>query len=138
MNVTISKVLDPISTIIESFCGPVLSDRDVQLFERCQVLGTVYSGFIDGEFVCCWGLIPPTFISNQAYLWMWHKEPLTHQFVFIRRSQVQVQEMLKYYDRIVGHCRIGDASAKRWLRWLGAEIGAPNDGLHPFVIGRKA
>lgn len=136
MQVTIAKTTEPISQIIQQYCGPVLNDRDIMLFQRCQVLGTIYSGFIDDQFVCCWGLIPPTFISNQAYLWMWNKEPMEHPFVLIRQSQIQVQEMLKYWNRIVGHCQIEARSARRWLRWLGAEFGGPSNGLIPFVIRR--
>ncbi len=49
---------------------------------------------VEEEFVCCWGLIPPSFVSMQAYLWMWASPLLQeHQFVFIRHSQRQVEEM---------------------------------------------
>jgi len=60
-----------ISTLIDNFCGPALSTHDANIFDYCQSLGEVYTGFVDDEFICCWGLIPPSFLSTQAYLWMW-------------------------------------------------------------------
>lgn len=136
MNVFVEPILDPISLFIDAICGPVLSKDDRKAMSYCQTLGEVYSGFVDGEFVCCWGLIPPTFLSNQAYLWMWAPEPIRHQFIFIRHSQLQVEKMLDRYSSIIGHCRCEARSAQRWLEWLGASFGQPKDGLMPFVIRR--
>lgn len=136
MNVSVETISDPLSKVIETFCGPVLSDHDCKIFDHCQLLGRVYSGFVDGEFICCWGLIPPTFISNQAYLWMWAPEPIKHQFVFIRRSQIQVAKMLERYERIVGHCHTTAKSSQRWLRWLGAEFDPPEGKVMAFTIRR--
>jgi hypothetical protein len=138
MTVMVEPIFESISRMICSFCGPILSDHDTDALNYCQSLGAVYSGFVDGEFTCCWGLIPPTFLSNQAYLWMWAPEPIKHQLVFIRHSQIQVAKMLERYDAIVGHCKIESRSAQRWLQWLGAEFGSPKDGMVPFTIRRSA
>jgi len=67
---------------------------------------------------------------------MWAPEPMKHQFVFIRRSQIQVQKMLERYDSIIGDCLLGNRSAQRWLKWLGAEFQPLKNGLLPFVIRR--
>jgi hypothetical protein len=123
-----------ISSLLSVFCG--LDRRQLDMFDYCQTLGEVYTGFVDGEFVCCWGLIPPSFLSNQAYLWMWAPEPLQYQFTFIRRSQIQVKKMLETYDQIIGDCAEGNKPAQRWLKWLGAEFGYPHDGMIPFTIRR--
>lgn len=138
MNVTVQPVFEPLSKMINNLFGPVLSQADNIAFDYCQVLGDVYSGFVDGEFVCCWGLIPPTFLSNQAYLWMWAPEPIKHQLVFIRRSQMQVAKMLERYERIVGRCDVKAKSSQRWLRWLGAEFGEREGNVIPFEIRRRA
>ena len=61
---------------------------------------------------------------------------MKHQFVFIRRSQIQVQKMLKRYERIVGDCEEANESAQRWLKWLGAKFDQPKDGLIHFTIKR--
>jgi hypothetical protein len=135
MRVIVSPLFDnPISSLIATFSG--MSRRQLDMFDYFQTLGEVSTGFVDGEFVCCWGLIPPSFLSTQAYLWMWGPEPIRHQFVFIRQSQIQVQRMLKRYDTIVGECLPQNRSAQRWLKWLGAEFQHPRNGLLPFVIRR--
>jgi hypothetical protein len=125
-----------ISKIIEFFCGPRLAPREADILDYCQSLGEVYTGFVDGRFVCCWGLIPPSFLSTQAYLWMWAPEPIKHQFIFIRQSQLQIEKMLERYDSIIGHCYCNARSAQRWLKWLGAEFGEASDGKVSFVIRR--
>jgi hypothetical protein len=126
-----------ISRTIEMFCGPVLDPRENEVFDYCQALGDVYLGFVDDKFVCCWGLVPPTFLSTQAYLWMWAPEPIKHQFVFIRHSQMQIQKMLERYERVTGYCEVRAKSARRWLSWLGAEFGERNGDILPFVINRR-
>jgi len=138
MNVSVQPLIQgTVSNFILAFCGPVLSSREASIFDYCQSMGEIYTGFVDGEFICCWGLIPPTFLSTQAYLWMWAPEPIKHQFLFIRQSQVQVQHMLERYESIVGHCRDDARSAKRWVKWLGGEFEYPQNGLVPFVIRRR-
>lgn len=138
MSVNVRQLKDTaISAFITSCCGHALSEREQGLFDYCQSLGEVRIGFVDDEFICCWGLIPPSFLSSQAYLWMWAPGPIKHQFQFIRQSQIQVQKMLEEYDTIVGHCKIESRSAQRWLRWLGAEFGYPQGGVVPFEIRRK-
>ena len=137
MTVDVLSVYEPISKMIRSFCGDVLEPQHERVFDYCQTMGSVYCGFVDDEFICCWGLIPPTFLSQQAYLWMWAPEPIKHQFIFIRKSQIQVQEMLGKYERIVGHCELRAKSAQRWLRWLGAEFGPPEGNHMPFAIRRR-
>jgi hypothetical protein len=135
MRVIVQPMIDNrISSLISLFSG--LDRKQLDMFDYFQTLGEVTTGFVDGEFVCCWGLIPPSFLSNQAYLWMWAPEPMKHQFIFIRRSQIQVQKMLERYDSIIGDCLLGNRSAQRWLRWLGAEFQHPKGGLLPFVIRR--
>lgn len=138
MTVTVEPIFEPLTKMIAAFCGPVLSSRNADVLNYCQTLGDVYSGFVDGKFICCWGIIPPTFLSNQAYLWMWMPQPIQHQLVFIRQSQIQVAKMLERYDTIVGHCQIGNRSAQRWLRWLGAKFDPPGSDTIPFVIRRAA
>lgn len=101
--------------------------------EKCWV------GLVDGELACLWGLIPPTIMSEQAYLWL-VVTPLVedHKFVFVRHSQIMVKRMLEEYPRIVGHTAISNDRGIRWLKWLGATFSEPKGALMPFVIRRKA
>jgi len=124
-----------ISAFVASFG---VDTADLLMFDYCQSLGEVYTGFIDGEFCCCWGLIPPSWLSQQAYLWMWAPEPIRHQFLFIRHSQIQVQRMLERFDTIVGHTKTTSRSAQKWLHWLGAEFHPYTKDILSFEIKRSA
>ena len=98
----------------------------------------VRQGFVDGKLACVWGLIPPTFLSNQAYLWLATTELVAeHKFLFVRHSQRYIEEALKLYPIISGDVLIGNDSAKRWLKWLGAEFAHPVAGRIPFTIVKK-
>lgn len=100
--------------------------------------GDIWTGYIDDRLVCWWGLIPPSLLSNQAYLWMHATDAVKeHQFLFVRHSQRVVERMLERYDTILGHCEIGASDSMRWLRWLGAEFHDPERNVIPFVIRSK-
>ena len=103
-----------------------------------RISAELWQGTVDGEIACVWGLIPPTLMSNQAYLWLYTNElVLEHQFLFVRYSQRMVEHMLDQYDTIVGHVRVGSDRSIRWLRWLGAVLGEPTGTKIPFTIRNK-
>jgi len=102
MTTIVSKLEGPLSEIILAKYGKVLSKREIEMLDHCQKLGEVWIGYVDGHFVCCWGLIPPSFLSNQAYIWMWALESVPHQFLFVRHSQIQVRKFLRRYASITG------------------------------------
>jgi hypothetical protein len=90
----------------------------------------VWLGYDDDHILAFWGLIPPTFLSDRAYLWLYTTEHFhSHIFMFVRHSQRVVKEMLEEYPIIVGHGAVGADRSLRWLKWLGAEfIEAEPDG----------
>jgi len=137
MTTIVSKLEGPLSQIILAEYGKVLSERETEMLDHCQKLGEVWIGYVDGHFVCCWGLIPPSFLSNQAYIWMWALESVPHQFLFVRHSQIQVRKFLSRYASIIGHCKTGNITAHRWLHWLGAEFNEPDGDLRTFIINRS-
>jgi hypothetical protein len=96
---------------------------------------SIWAGLINGELAAMWGLMPPTVLSNQAYLWLYTTEALEgHEFVLIRHSQLVVKEMLREYSSICGHAVVSNHKAIRWLKWLGAKFEAPLGGGLPFRI----
>lgn len=140
MTVSIQPVIDAhISQLISTSTGLKLDPKEAGILEFCQSLSAeVWSGYVGEELICCWGLIPPTILSNQAYLWM-HSTPAVreHQFLLVRHSQRVIEKVLERYDRIVGDCLVGATDSIRWLKWLGAEF-SPSTGPHcSFTIRRK-
>lgn len=116
-----------------------LSPREVRAIDQCHSMSfTTWLGYNDGALVCAWGIIPPSILSDEVYLWLHATDAVkANQFLFIRRSQIVVQNLLMEYRAITGHVKADAKSSKKWLKWLGAEFGpmAPN-GLVPFRIER--
>ena len=98
----------------------------------------VWIGKRDEEILCFMGLIPPTLLSDRAYLWLQTTPAMPdHVFVFVRHSQLVLAEMLKEFPMIVGHCEASQTKSIRWLRWLGATFGTPIGRAVPFEIRAK-
>lgn len=116
-----------------------LPDLHVEIFMKCIQTTTQYwMGWVDGEVVCVYGVIPPSLASDTAYLWLYTTPALDgNEFVFVRHSQRAVQELLKIYPRIVGHATVGAHRSLRWLKWLGAAFNEPKGDLIPFNIRAK-
>ena len=103
-----------------------------------KISSETWEGRVDGKVACVWGLILPTLLSEQVYLWLYSNELVDqHQFIFVRNSQRLVEEILKRYELIVGHCLIENDRGRRWLKWLGASFGEPDGKKLPFTIRRK-
>ena len=95
----------------------------------------IYYGEVDGKVACVWGLIPPSLLSDSAYLWLLTTDIVAeNKFLFVRHSQRYVEEMLKEYPLIIGDCMLDNPQAVRWLRWLGAHFHDPVDNRLPFSI----
>lgn len=98
----------------------------------------VWVGTVDGELVCVWGLLPPTLLSDSAYLWLYTTKKLEEcKFLFIRQSQIGVEAMLKQYPTIVGMVHKSNDKAKKWIKWLGASFAEPQEDMIPFTIRAK-
>jgi hypothetical protein len=120
--------------------GGILTNEESNTLEQYLTFSQrLYIGAVDGKLVCAWGLIPPSLLSDQAYLWLFSTEAVEeYKFLFVRNSQKAVQEMLKEYSVITGFCEIGNDRSIRWLRWLGAKFGEPvNAKMVPFEIRKR-
>lgn len=116
----------------------VFDEQGEKTMDFCLLMSTcIWAGFIDGKLACIWGVIPPTLMSNQAYLWLYTTDVIKeHQFVLVRHSQMVIEEILEEYPSIVGHAIIGSTKSIRWLKWLGAKFGTPQGTGLPFRITR--
>jgi hypothetical protein len=110
-----------------------------EILKECIWRSTeVRQGLVDGEVACAWGLIPPTILSNTAYLWLLTTDIIAeHKFLFIRYSQRYIEEALKTYPIIIGDVVGHNPSARRWIKWLGGEFGPTILGRTPFTIRAK-
>lgn len=125
-----------ISTLIFSKFGPILSDREAEMVDYCQSIGEVYIASVGDEMLCCYGLVPPSFLATEAYLWMWSPRRLRHAYAIARQSKVQIARMLERFDCLVGHCKKESLTSQRWLRWLGAAFTGEDGALVTFEIRR--
>ena len=139
MTVSVDKVSrGKVIKLITDSPGINLTEEDKKTFNQCLAqTSTLYMGTVDGEFVCTWGLIPPTLMSESAYLWLYAGELKEHQFVFIRQSQRVIEMILEEFPVIVGVTRVGQVKTIRWLKWLGATFGNPDGMILPFTIRKK-
>jgi hypothetical protein len=94
-----------------------------------------WTGTIDGQVACVWGLVAPSIISDEAYLWLLTTDVVDqHQFIFVRHSQIVVEKMLERYPIIRGTVVEGELRSIRWLKWLGMKLGRHHDGLIDFEL----
>lgn len=78
------------------------------------------------------GVIPPTLLSDTAYLWMYTTPSFAeHRLVCLRHSHRLIADALRCYPILVGHC---SARSHHWLHWLGATFGEPQGHHIPFRI----
>lgn len=139
MKVTINqpKVLDVKGLIARTEYANV-DKAEATLRECLHVSIAIYAGYVDGEVACIWGLVPPSLMSDRAYLWLLTTELVKdHQFVFVRASQRAMEKMLEEYSEIVGHTNVNNDRGIRWLKWLGAEFQEPKGLAIPFIIRRQ-
>lgn len=115
-----------------------LTEREARIIDHWQKLSdTTWIGYIDDKLLCAWGITQPSILSKEIYLWLHTTDVVdTNQFIFIRRSQIFVQDLLKEYEAITGHVNVHAASSKKWLKWLGARFGAVRGNLMEFRIER--
>ncbi len=122
--------------LIQLYGHAKFSDEQIEFFRKfVRSASTIWTGFAEEELVCMWGLIPPSLLADQAYLWLYVTDALEcNEFTFVRQSQIEVKRMLNLYPALYGHVMHDNTRAIKWLRWLGAKFADPMGPLIPFVI----
>lgn len=141
MNVNVRNVgMDEVKRLISISNVVRIDGQDGKALNACLMLSRHhYVGLVGEKIACVWGLIPPSILSDQAYLWL-YTTPLVdeHKFLFIRHSQRMMEEMLKQYSRIIGFANVGNDRAIRWIKWLGGVFSEAENGKMNFVITAEA
>jgi len=99
-----------------------------------------FVGYSNGRPACMYGVVLPSLLSNSVYLWLLTTDLVDeHKFLFVRHSQLVLEDLLKEHESIIGDCQVGDVRAQRWLKWLGGKFTRPkNDKTLPFFISRES
>ncbi len=128
-----------ITELISSHIAPNLDAVELRRFKQFILVSqAVWHCEIAGEFIGMWGTIPPTLLSDYAYMWVYTNEKVkNHEFVFIRHSQIAIAQVLEEWREVHGHAEASASKSIRWLKWLGAEFLEPEGKLIPFIIRRK-
>ena len=122
----------------KAWLAQVALESERTLLECLRLSAFAWTGSVDGELACVLGMVPPSLMSNQAYIWLHTTEVAErHQFLLVRYSQIMIEKMHEKFEILVGHCEIKAHRSRRWLRWLGADFGSPNGVGIPFVIRKK-
>jgi len=120
--------------LILQMSGGVI-DHEV-LYACTPASSDLWVGYVDGVPVCAWGLVPPSILSDRAYLWLFASERVDeHKFLFVRYSQRVMEHLKGLYPVLYGTCDLCNPRAIRWLQWLGAEFDPPVGDKALFHIG---
>jgi|SRR5215467_4666379 len=89
-----------------------------------------WTGLIDEEVVCVWGIISPTILSDKGYLWLLTTDLVDkHPFTFVRHSQIVIRDLMKHLNYIEGHVMTNSERSIRWLKWLGFRMTNERHGM---------
>lgn len=125
-------------TLLEPIIDGLPTDESSIMRRWMLTSAEVWVGMIHRQFACCWGVVPPTLLSDEAYLWMYHTPKIERfKFLFVRNSQLAVEDMLTQYNRLYGHVKADASDSKRWLGWLGARLLDEVNGFKRFEIRKR-
>lgn len=94
--------------------------------KAAKLAAEIIVGLYDEKPLCFIGLIPLTFLSDQAYIWMILTDHgAKHRLLLARYGWGFVKTVLLKYNILRGHCFT--PLAVRWLKHLGAVFVSETD-----------
>lgn len=82
-----------------------------------------WSGEIDGELICLFGVGPRSILTGNGSPWLIGSDEIEkHSRLFLRNCRPIVQDMLNSYPTLTNWIDARNKTSIRWLRWLGFEI----------------
>lgn len=83
-------------------------------------------GYYDDRPVCVFGAAPLNMIAGLGSPWLLGTDELVDRpAAFLRRCRPYVARMLAVYPKLVNHVDDRNEASKRWLSWLGFNLGEP-------------
>ena len=97
-----------------------------------------WTGWIDGEVACIWGVETQTIMGDAATLWLISTDLVEkHRFTFVRKSQIFIQELISQrFALIHGYVDPKFDRSRRWLKWLGFTLVPQQNGSIYFYMSR--
>jgi len=79
-----------------------------------------WTGLIDDEIVCLWGIERGSLLSDSAFIWLLTGTGVDkHPFAFVRHSQIRLADLRERYHYIHGYVQVDNETSVKWLKWLG-------------------
>ncbi len=110
--------VDMMEALMEYHLDLSPKEREIML-QAARVSRPLYAGMFGESLLCFVGLIPPTLLSDNAYIWCYvTRDVARHRIAFARYAKRLIAELRQTYPVIYGHCF--DETSCHWLESLGA------------------
>jgi hypothetical protein len=104
-------------------------DFEKMIVAELQASVLTYAGVVDGECGALWG-VKAQFFNNYGTLWMIGTRLIDeHPIAFLRHSRRALLDLRGTFSRLYGCVLTDYAQSRRWLEWLGFEIGPDQNGI---------
>lgn len=111
------------------------------LLNGLKISPQAYTGWIDGERVCMFGVSSISILTSLGAPWMVGTDAIDrHAFAFIKGSRATTRPLFAQWERLYNLVDARNTRAIRWLRFLGFTIeeaipyGVENLPFHPFHL----
>jgi hypothetical protein len=85
-----------------------------------------WTGLVDGEPACMFGVVPASMMSGIGVPWMLGTDLVEqHATAFLRRNRRYVKLMTQAYNYLVNYVDDRNVKAIAWLEWLGFAMSEP-------------
>lgn len=104
------------------------------MIESFNVSPMVWTGEVDGEPVCMFGVGAVNILSQRGAPWLLGVEGLErYSFAFLRRNRPIIKEMIGTFSYLENYVDARNTTSIRWLRWLGFTIEKPQPHGHMML-----
>lgn len=103
-----------------------LISSEAAMRDGLRISDFAYTGLIDGEPVCMFGVSPASLIGGVGRPWMVGTSSLDrHAMIFLRRCRGIVGQMQGIYPLLENYVDCRNVKAIAWLKWLGFQFDEP-------------
>jgi hypothetical protein len=101
-------------------------EGDQALLRGFSCSSHAWTGTVDGEPACMFGVVPASIMSGIGVPWMLGTDLVErHATAFLRRNKPYVKQMTAAYNYLVNYVDDRNVKAIAWLKWLGFTMREP-------------